>query len=100
MSKEKNTKYIGKVRNQQTQYGTMQKIYMDNLSAVNEDGTPNKYFNGALIFVDAETGQQFQVKQLSISVPKNGMNPNLLEKGYVAQVSIDINDDYMVKKFE
>ena len=95
---DKNVKYIGKVRNQQTQYGTMQKIYLDNLNPTNADGTPNKYYDCVLILVDTKTGEQFQVQQLSISVPKNGMNPNLAEKGYVAQVSVDLNDSYMVKK--
>lgn len=95
--RKKNRKYIGKVRNQETKYGTQQKIYMDNLSATKEDGSPDPYFKGALIWLDAETGQMYQIKQLSISVPKDGMNANLVAKGYVAQVSVDIEDPYEVE---
>lgn len=95
--KKKNRKYIGKLRETQTQYGTMQKIYMDNLNPVKEDGTADPYYKGALVWIDAETGQMYQVKQLSISTPKNGMNPALVQKGFTAQVSVDIEDSYEVE---
>lgn len=92
--RKKNRKYIGKVRNQDTKYGVQQKVYLDNLNPLKEDGTEDPYYKGALVWVDHETGQMFQVKQLSISTPKDGMNPKLIEKGYVAQVSLDIEDPY------
>lgn len=95
---DRNRQYIGKIKNQQTQYGIMQKIYLDNQTPVNADGTPNKYFKGVLVFVSA-TGEQFQVNQMNITIPKDGMSPANIQKGFVAQVSVDIGDEkYSVKK--
>lgn len=99
MSEEKKKderRYIGKVRNTQTKYGIMQKVYMDNLEHVNKDGTPNKYYKGALIWADAETGKNYQVKQLSFWTPREGMDPKLIEKGYSCFVTLNLTDDYEV----
>lgn len=89
-------RYIGKIKQYNTQYGVMEKIYLDNLNHENADGTPNKYYNGALIWADAKTGKNFQVKQMSITVPKNGMDPKLLEKGFTCYITLDLGDDYQV----
>lgn len=89
-------RYLGKVRNQQTKYGTMQKVYMDNLEATNKDGTPNKFYKGAMIWADAVTGKNYHVKQMSFWIPKEGMDPALLQKGYSCFVTLNLTDDYEV----
>lgn len=97
--KERNEKYIGKIRNVNTTFGQMQKICLDANPQTNEDGTPNKYYAGTLIFV-ATDGTMYKVKQMSIKVPKNGMNANLVEKGFVANVTLDLNNTYDVEPAE
>lgn len=95
-NRNKLRRYIGKIKQQNTKYGVMEKIMVDNLSHENADGTPNKYYKGALIWADAETGKNYQVKQLSITVPKDGMDPKLLEKGFTCLITLDLEDDYQV----
>jgi len=95
--KKANRKFIGKVKNIDTKYGVMQKIYMDNLNSVNQDGTPNKYYKGCLVFVTPE-GEQYLVKQLSLHVPKDGMKPNEAERGFSCHVTLNLDDDYEVSK--
>lgn len=90
---EKVKLWIGKIKNIPTQYGVMQKIYLDSLKATKEDGTPDTYFKGTLIFVLPD-GAAFQVKQLGIENPKNGMNPNLAQKGYVSHITLTLGDPY------
>jgi hypothetical protein len=91
-----NRRYLGKVRNQTTKYGVMQKIYMDNLDHTNKDGTPNKYYKGALIWADAETGKNYHIKQMSFWVPREGMDPKLVEKGYSCFITLNLSDEYEV----
>ncbi len=91
-----NRRYIGKIKSYNTKNGVAQKIYMDNLNHQNQDGTPNKYYKGALIWADAVTGQNYQVKQMSIFVPKQGMDPALLEKGFSCFITLKLDDDYEV----
>lgn len=90
-----NRRYVGKVRNQTTQYGNMQKIYMDNLSSQNADGSPNTFFKGALVWHDID-GKQYQVKQLSFWVPREGMKPELTQKGFTCFVTLNLDDKYEV----
>jgi hypothetical protein len=89
-------RYLGKVRNTNTKNGVMQKIYMDNLNNVNADGTPNSFYKGALAWHDAETGKSYQVKQMSFWVPRDGMKPELLQKGYSCFITLNLADDYEV----
>lgn len=91
-----NRRYIGKVRNTTTKHGTMQKIYMDNLEHVNKDGSPNKYYKGAMIWADAETGKNYHVKQMSFWIPREGMKAKDLEKGYTCFITLNLDDDYEV----
>ena len=95
-NKKDSRRYLGKVKVYDTKYGQAQKIYMDSLNHENADGTPNKYYKGALIWADAITGKNYQVKQMSIFVPKDGMDPALLAKGFSCFVTLDLNDDYQV----
>lgn len=98
MSEEKkaNRRYLGKLRTTNGKYGPIQKIYMDNLNATNQDGSPNKYYKGALIWVDAETGKQYHVKQMSIFVPKEGMSQDNLQKGFSCFITLNLEDSYEV----
>lgn len=102
MSENQSTKpdavrrWIGKVKNIVNKYGTSQKIYLDAINSVNQDGTPNKFYKGALIWIDLETGKQYQVKQLSLHVPKDGMKPDQVQKGFVCNVTLNLADDYEV----
>jgi hypothetical protein len=93
MAGDKNNKYIGKVKNQKTQYGNMQKIMIDNPNATKEDGSENTFFQGALVWMDKD-GKMYQVKQMTISVPKDGMKKSLVDLGYVANVVVDLNNEY------
>lgn len=96
----KRKRYIGKVRETQTQYGVMHKIYMDNLSPVKADGTPDQYFRGNLLWADAETGKYYRVNQLGVEVPKNGMNEAAKAKGNISNIVINLDDEYMVTPIE
>lgn len=98
MSDEKvlrDTRYLGKVRTTENTYGTMQKIYMDNLENVNKNGSPNTYYKGALIWADSN-GKNYQVKQMSFWVPRDGMKPDHLQKGYTCFITLNLNDNFEV----
>lgn len=94
---QKDLKYVGKVKEMESQYGPFQKIYMENNNPVNADGSENKYYAGTLIFV-APDGSNYKIKQLSLSVPKDGMRPDQAQRGFVKTVTINLNDAYMVEK--
>lgn len=94
--KEANRRYLGKVRNINSKNGTYQKIYMDNLNHQNADGTANTNYKGALIWADAETGKNYHVKQMSFWVPREGMHPKAVEKGYSCFITLNLNDEYEV----
>lgn len=89
-------RYLGKFQAKQTQYGAMYSILMDNYNHQNKDGTPNQYFAGALVWMDVKTNKQYQVKQMSLWVPKEGMKPELLQKGFTHFVTLNLEDDYQV----
>jgi hypothetical protein len=94
--KEANRRYLGKIRNMSGSNGPYQKIYMDNVSNVNKDGTANTNYKGALVWADAETGKNYHVKQMSFWIPKEGMHPKAVEKGYSCFITINLNDEYEV----
>lgn len=90
--KKSDNRYIGKIKNITTQSGsTFQKILIENPNPQNADGTPCKYYKGALLWIDAD-GRQFQVKQLDIFVPQNGMG-EAGKHGFIANVTIDLNKE-------
>lgn len=95
-NKNQNRRYIGKMRGTTTKYGTMYKIYMDNLEHQNKDGSANKYYTGALIWADAATGKNYHVKQMSLWIPKDGMKPDLVAKGYSHFITLNLDDQYEV----
>lgn len=87
-------RYLAKLKNISTRNGVMQKIYMDNISETNKDGTPNTYHKGVLIWADKETGKNYIVKQMGFSTPKEGMKQSLVDQGYVTFVVLNLDDGY------
>jgi hypothetical protein len=94
--KKKNLRYAGKVKNVNTQYGVMQKILCES-KPVNKDGTPNKYFTGTLLWLDAD-GTYYMVKSMQVSAPKNGMPQSIAQHGFTHNVTIDLDSQYDVEK--
>lgn len=88
-----NRRFIGKVKQQQGKFGTFNKIYVDNPNPNNQDGTPNAYYKGSLIWVDQETGKKYLVKQLSV----RGVPQSALQKGFLQSISIDLDSEYEVQ---
>lgn len=94
--KKADRRYLGKIRNINGKNGNYQKIMMDNLKNVNADGTPNQFYKGALVWADAVTGKNYQVKQLSFWTPKDGMSQANLDKGFSCFVTLNLEDDFEV----
>lgn len=94
--KYKMTRHVGKVKGMNTKYGTKYSIHVDNFNPQNEDGTPNTYFKGSLVWFDAETGKSYQVKQMSMYVPRNGIPKKLQDMGYSQYVTLNLEDNYQV----
>ena len=91
-TKKADRRYLGKIKNITTQTGSVfQKILIENPNPQSEDGTPNKYYKGALLWIDAD-GRQFQVKQMDIFVPQNGMG-EAGKHGFVANIVIDLDKE-------
>lgn len=89
-----NKRYIGKVKTQNGQNGTFQKILINNPYANNQDGTPNTYFKGCLIWLDQETGKKYLVKQIGIGdykQPKNGCG---------SFITISLDNEYEVQELK
>ncbi len=91
----RDTRYLGKVKTIQTQYGEINKIYMDNLNHVNKDGSANTFYKGALVWMDVN-GKQYQIKQMSFWTPKEGMKQSDLDRGYSCFITLNLNDEYEV----
>lgn len=93
--KEANRRYVGKLKTTNGQFGQMQKILMENPEHLNKDGSPNKYYKGALVWYDAD-GTAYKVKQFSVWVPKEGMSAELVQKGFSCYITLNLADDYEV----
>lgn len=92
--KNENRRYLGKVKGQKGQYGDFFKILVDNPMPNNEDGTPNTYNKGCLIWLDAATGKKYLVKQLSV----RGVSDQARDKGFVQSITIDLDSTYEVQE--
>lgn len=93
-------RYIGKIKTTEGKYGPQSTIYINNPDTHNADGTPNQYCKGILIWVDQATGAQVQVRQLGISVPKDGMSQRDADVGFSCNVTINLEDTYQTKKLD
>lgn len=98
-AKKKDRRYVGKVQTRNGKYGAMQSILIDNPEATNKDGTPNQYYTGALVWYDKD-GRAFQIKQLELFVPREGMPAGLAQKGFSCNVTMDLENEYHVKELK
>lgn len=86
-NKKPNRRYIANVVTEQGQYGAFSKVLVNNVNPNNKDGTPNKYYRGNLLWVDAVTGKKFLVKQLKIYSANNKQS-----------LYFDLDDEYNVQE--
>ena len=100
-SKEKNPlrRFIGKVRQQQGQFGTFLKLFIDNPAPTKLDKATNTqvadpYNKGVLLWLDNETGKKYLVKQLSV----RGVSQKAQQQGFTNSVSIDLDSEYEVQE--
>ena len=88
-----NRRFLGKVKNNEGQYGRYQKILIDNPSPTKKDGSEDPYYKGSLIWIDNVTGKKYLVKQISL----RGVSQTLSQKGFVSSISIDLDNAYEVQ---
>jgi hypothetical protein len=84
--KKNDRRYLANIKSYTKDGSTWSKALMNSLNAQNEDGTPNQYYTGALIWCDSKTGKNYQVKQLSVRENKKG--------GFT--LTIDLENEYEV----
>lgn len=89
-----NRRFVGKVKSYQGNYGTYQKIHIDNPNSENADGSANKYHKGSLLWLDKETGKLFVVKQFSV---KN-VSESAKQNGFSNSIAIDLDSQYDVEE--
>lgn len=90
MSQNKpNRRYLANVVTTQTQYGPLVKALMNNLSATKEDGSPNTYYKGNLVWYDVN-GKAYKVKQMQVQNTQDGRQ-NLI---------IDLDSSYHVEEVQ
>jgi hypothetical protein len=92
-NKYANRRTVGKLQVKKGQYGEFQELQMG-AAPVNKDGTANKFYEGALYWVDAKTGKTYEVKRLKVSTPKEGMPGRSAEFGFAAYLNLDLDDQY------
>lgn len=98
--KNENDRYIAKVKvkeftNSQTG-AKFEKltVWVDNPFPENKDGSPNNYYKGALIWLDAQTGKYYQVVQLDLTNTSSADQ----ERGFTNSLKIDLGSQYHVKE--
>lgn len=87
-NKKDDRRFLANVKTFDGQHGKYQKALMNSVSATNEDGSANQYYTGTLVWCDAKTGQNVQVKQLAIRTLKNGKTV----------LTIDLDNEFEVTK--
>lgn len=101
-NKNENQRYLGKVKSSTLQNGQTgeqfqkESIMIDNPYPAKQDGTPNEYYKGALMWFDAATGQYYQVKQIDIA----GVSQNDAQRGFTKSLRIDLGNVYHVQKMD
>jgi hypothetical protein len=93
--KKKDRRFLGKVQVKQLKFGPVHNILVDNPNPVNQDGSANKYYKGTLLWCDND-GRMFQVKQMEMFVPKDGMPADLVQRGFTCYITIDLENGYHV----
>lgn len=84
--KKTDRRWIANIKGYTGQHGPYQKALLNSISVNKDDGTPDQYYAGALIWSDAKTGLMYQVKQFAIRTTKNGKT----------QLTIDLENDFEV----
>jgi hypothetical protein len=84
--KKNDRRFLANIKNFTGQFGGYQKALMNSISQTNDDGTPNQYYTGTLVWCDAKTGKNYQVKQLAVRVTKAGKT----------QLTIDLENEFEV----
>lgn len=92
--KNESRRFLGKVKSQKGQFGDFLKILIDNPLPNKEDGTPDPYNKGCLIWLDSATGKKYLVKQISV----RGVSDSAREKGFLQSISIDLDSSYEVQE--
>lgn len=95
-NKKENRRYIGKIVEVESKNGVFDKITIDNIYPKTKDGEPNKYFKGHLLFIDAETGKHFKIKQIGLG----GVSEKAKEWGATDSLYIDLDDEYHVDELD
>ena len=88
--KNEKRRYVGKVKEQDGQYGKFSSILIDNPQPNSE------YHKGNLLWLDAESGKKYIVKQLSL----RGVGEAASQNGFINSVSIDLDNDYQVEEIK
>lgn len=94
--KRDDRRFIAKVKQENGQYGSFQKVLIDNPDPTNRDGTPNKYNQGVLLWLDNKTGKKYQVKQMKVT----NVDEASRARGFVLSLCIDLEDGYQVNKLD
>lgn len=89
-----NLRFVGKVKNIQSQNGTFQKILIDNPNPVNQDGSANDYYQGTFLWLDKKTKKKFIVKQLGFTKVSQQAAAN----GFTLSVTINLGNEYDVNE--
>lgn len=84
--KKNDRRYLANVKQYSGQHGPYEKALVNNTKAQKDDGTPDPYYAGALIWCDVKTGRNYQVKQMAIRKNKNGGE----------SITIDLGSEYEV----
>lgn len=100
-NKNPNRRYIGKVKQQEGQYGAFLKLCVDNPTPTKIDRStntevPDPYNKGVLIWCDNETGKKYLVRNLSV----RGVSKEAAEKGFTNSISLDLDNKYEVQELE
>lgn len=94
-TKKENSRFVGKIKNFTLESGSVvQSITIDNPSENRKDGSPDPYHKGNLLWYDKQTDTLYAVKQMKISTPKNGMPESQSQHGFVANVILELDNQY------
>ena len=89
-------RYLAQVVKRTGKYGDFLSVSVNNPSPVKKDGTPDPYHKGTLLWLDAETGKKYIVKQMFVGTPTEAQAAH----GTTNQLSIDLNNPYNVDEIE
>lgn len=68
-------------------------LLVNNVNPNNQDGTPNQYHEGVLIWIDSKTGHKYLIKQMELA----GVSDAQAQKGFVNSIKLNLGDTYHVE---